>query len=131
MGNAQPPRIGHAEGPQVTVSLVEPTDLEKRLPAAPSLRPHRPTRIQRYYLRFKKNIGHIVGPEEVTKPNGSTVLWNVLGLIMILAFGCIAVAFPLRPLLITSGILAFIIFFSVFVLTAIDLRSSSMLELLR
>lgn len=138
MGNADPVKTGHAKGPAtVTASLGDSTDVEEYLPAPNPSRAQRRARIRpscltrsirRSCLRLVRGISQIVGPEKAVKPSGSTVLWYMLGFIVLLAFGCIAVAYPFRPTLITGGIVAFLMFFSLVVLTAIDLKSHGMIK---
>ena len=74
-----------------------------------------------------RRISQIIGPDKVTKSRCFTILGSVLGFIVFLVFECIAVAYPRRPLLITSGILAFIIFVTLGFLILLDVRASSML----
>ena len=74
-----------------------------------------------------RRISQIVGPKQANKPNGSIVMSSVLCFIGLLAFGCVAVAYPLRPILITIGIVAFNILSSLVSLTVLSLKSKSML----
>ena len=119
-----------ATGPAiVTVSLVDSTDPEDH-PPTPDINEAPPlsSRTRQSSLSFLRRVSQIVGPEQENKPNGSTVIWSVLGFVALLAFGCVAVAYPLRPILITIGIIAFFMLCSLVVLTASDLKSSSMFE---
>lgn len=122
MGNADPMKKAMPNGPAISpVSLVYSTNVEESLPAPNPSRAQRPTRIRRFCFRLTRVVSLIVGPEEAHKPSGHVVLWNVLGFIVLLAFGCVAVAYPVRPILVIGGIVAYFVFFPLVVLTAIDL----------
>lgn len=125
MDKALPMIPDQANGPGVvTISFVDLTDLED----PPGLtEASRPSRTRQSLFSSIRRISQIVGPEQTNKPNGSIVMSSVLCFIGLLAFGCVAVAYPLRPILITIGIVAFIILSSLVVLTVLDLKSNSML----
>lgn len=124
--------------PIVTISLVENTDLEDLQPpkvaGAPQptkpIKSSRQRRIRQFILSFTRRINRIVGPKQTNKPNGSTVLWNVFGFIALLGLGSVAVIYPRRPMLITIGIVAFLVSCLLAALVASDLRSRSILPLL-
>lgn len=113
--------------PIVTVARVDSSDLED--PPTPDTpvyhSKNRTPKTRRPLFSFPRRISQIVGPEQTNKPNGSTVLWSVLGFIVLLAFGCVAVAYPLRPILITIGIVSFFVLSSLLALIVSDLRSRS------
>ncbi|KAL8718704.1 MAG: hypothetical protein Q9181_008165, partial [Wetmoreana brouardii] len=117
--------------PIVTASFVNSTDLEDLLTPniTKALQPTRPgptRRIRQSILSFTRRISRIVGPGQTNKPNGSTVIWSVLGFVALLGFGSVAVAYPLRPIFITIGIVAFIVSSSLAALIASDLRSRTL-----
>ncbi|KAL2052005.1 hypothetical protein ABVK25_007697 [Lepraria finkii] len=107
----------------VTISFIDLTDLED----PPGLtEASRSSRTRQSLFSSIRRISQIVGPEQANKPNGSIVMSSVLCFIGLLAFGCVAVAYPLRPILITIGIVAFIILSSLVVLTVLDLKSNKL-----
>lgn len=112
-----------ADKPQVTttVSWVDSFDLEDYTDM--SKRDNRSVQLGRRCFPFSRFLANIVGPEKANKPNGSTVLWNLLGFIVLIAFGCLAVLCPSRPTLILCGITAALVSISLAVITALDLCS--------
>ncbi|KAL9583895.1 MAG: hypothetical protein Q9212_002442 [Teloschistes hypoglaucus] len=104
--------------------------LTKRLRARQTNRSSRYRRIKSSVLSCTQRIYMIVGPEQSNRPNGSTVIWSVVGFIAFLGFGCVAVALPRRPMLITFGVAAFLVSSSLAALVASDLRSRGILSLL-
>ena len=124
MDKALPLVPDQAKGPAVVKnSLVDLTDLKN----PPSLTEARPSRARKSLFSSIRQISQIVGPEQANKPNGSTVIISVLSFIALLAFGCVAVAYPLRPIFITIVIVASITLSLLVVLTVLDLKSKSML----
>ena len=120
MGGAWP---APADKPQVTttVSWVDSFDLEDYTDT--SRRDNRPLPLGRRCFAFSRFLANTVGPEKANKPNGSTVLWNLLGFIVLIAFGCLAVLCPSKATLILCGITAALVFISLAVITALDLCS--------
>ena len=110
----------------VIFSMSNSTYLEDPSPSDAMTNPL-PTFLTRMHERLRRRLGHIVGPETVNRPKGSTVMWSVLGFLLLLTFECLAVAYPRRPMLITSGIVAFTTFTSLVVLTILDLRPNGIL----
>ena len=104
-----------------TISWVDSFDLEDYTDTPK--RHGRLVPVQRLRFPFLRFLANIVGPEKANKPNGSTVLWNLLGFTVLIAFGCVAVLCPSKSTLILCGITAALVFLSLAVITTLDLCS--------
>lgn len=104
-----------------TISWVDSFDLEDYLETSKGN--GRSVHFRRLRFPFARFLADIVGPEKANKPHGSTVLWSVLGFIVLILFGCLAVLYPSEPILILCGITAAFVFISLAVITALDLKS--------
>ena len=104
-----------------TISWVDSLDLEDYIDTPK--RDGRSVPLRRLRLPFSQFLANVVGPEKSNKPNGSTVLWNLLGFIVLIAFGCLAVLCPSKAALILCGVTAALVSVSLAVITALDLCS--------
>lgn len=124
----KPNQVKGIRAPGVAVLASKPPLNISRAPPITRLSLQR--RIKTSFLSFAQSIYQIVGPTQSNKPNGSTVIWSLLGFIAFLGLGCLAVALPRGPMLITLGVFAFLVSSSLAALLAAELRSRSMLALL-